>query len=485
MHYRFTPIVAIILMTLAACGNPPQSNNDPAPTPATTKIFVTATQIPVTPTPFSMTIVDRYTVRNGDTLGGISQRYNIALEDLMKLNGITNPNSLQVGQQIKITVTVNRLAPNAKLIPDSEAVYSPAYEKFDVAAVVSQSNGYLALYREKVEGEMLTGAQIVQLVAERFSVGPRVLLALIELQSGWVTNANPAQTTYPMGLVDGSRQGLFLQTSWAANHLNEGYYGQLTGRLGAYTFKDRTRARMNPGINPGTAAIQNMLALTATWDTWQNLIGNDGFSATYRKLFGDPNQFAIEPLIPPDLKQPPLRVPWGDGEMWYYTGGPHSGWGDQAAWAAVDFSPRDTPGSCIASRLWTIASASGKIIRAEHGRVIESLNNNDFQGKGWTLMYMHMATIGRVTAGTSVNTGDHIGHPSCEGGTAEASHVHFARLYNGQWMDPTTLPFIVSGWAITSLDQEYEGNMTRNTETRPACNCRDDAKNGIVADTGQ
>ena len=206
--------------------------------------------------------------------------------------------------------------------------------------------------------------------------------------------------------------------------------------------------------------------------------------ATYRTLFGDPAAFAIEPLVPAGLKQPPLRLPWNDGERWYYTGGPHSGWGDLDSWSAVDFSPSDTPGSCIASRLWIIAAAPGKVVRAEHGRVMESLSNSDFQGSGWTVMYMHMATAGRVASGTTVNIGDRIGHPSCEGGDAEASHVHFGRLYNGEWMGAEMLPMLLSGWTVNATDQAYEGTLTRGTESRTACNCRDDATDGITADAG-
>jgi LasA protease len=482
MRFRF--VIAIVLLSLAACSTPSsQLADDPTPTPATTKIFVTATAIPATPTPFSTLVIERYTVRAGDTLGAISLRYDMSVEDLMKLNGLANPNTLFAGQQIKVTFAVTRAAPADKLIPDSEAVYSPAYEKFDVASFASQYNGYLTAYREKVDGEQLTGPQIVQLVAERFSVGPRVLLALLEFQSGWVTNANPSQTDYPMGLIDKSRAGLFFQTSWAANHLNEGYYGKLNGQLSALKFKDNKRARVHSSANAGTVAIQNVLALATTWDIWQMQIGTDGMIATYRKLFGDPNQYAIEPLIPPGLQQPLLRLPWNNGEMWYFTGGPHAGWGDGSGWAALDFSPRDTPGSCYTSRMWTTAAAPGKIIRAEHGRVVESLTNSDFQGVGWALLYMHQATTGRIAPGTSVNTGDHIGHPSCEGGNAEASHVHLARLYNGQWIDPSVTPYVISGWQIAAQDIEYNGKMVRGGETREACNCRDDIKNGIVADT--
>lgn len=476
-----------LIVALAACHVPTQPPSD-SPPPALTKIAVVVTATPMwTPTPPAATILERYTVRAGDTLGAISARYGVSSDELMRLNGLTNPNMLQIGQVLLVPVVVTRGAPGEKLLPDSEVVYSPAYAAFDVNAVVNQFNGYLATYRERVEGEMLSGAQIVQLVAERYSVGPRVLLALLEHQGGWVTNTalTPERITYPLGMTE--RQGLFFHLSWAANRLNEGYYGKITGRLGAFRLKDRTRVRLAANANPGTIAIQNVLAHLYGWDAWQQQISEAGLMATYRRLFGDPKQLAIEPLIPPDLKQPPLRLPWTEGELWYYTGGPHSGWGDLAAWAAVDFTPNDTAGlgSCWVSRRWAVAAASGKVIRAERGRVMLSLSHNDFQGQGWVLLYLHIAPTGRVAVGSIVNAGDRIGHPSCEGGEADASHLHFARLYNGQWIGAEMLPFVLSGWTILPAEQAYDGGMTRGGEWREACNCRDDARNAILADAGK
>lgn len=486
MHRCWLILLGLVLgLSLAACGAaesaPPPKPEAQPPAPITI-IPVTPTPLPV---PISTTIVDSYVVRSGDTLGRIAGRNNMTVEELQKLNGLANPNALQAGQVLKISMEVARIGPGDFLLPDSELVYGPSYTSFDVAAVAGQYGGYLNGYREKVDGETLAGPQIIQLVAERFSVGPRVLLALMEFESGWVTGngLSQAQIAYPMGLQDPSRSGLFYQASWAANHLNEGYYGKLSGRLGAFTFKDRTRARVAPTANPGTVAIQNVLALTSNWDNWQNQIGADGFVVTYRRLFGDPKTFAVEPLLPPDLKQPTLRLPWSDGATWYYTGGPHSGWGDLSAWAAVDLTPGDVPGSsCYASRDWALAAAPGRVIASEHGRVVESLSNDNFQGTGWALLYMHIANAERIARGTQVNTGGRIGHPSCEGGDANASHVHLARLYNGQWIDPETVPFILSGWTVTSLDQQYDGKMTRGAESREAANGRDNSKNAVVGD---
>ena len=43
-----------------------------------------------------------YIVKSGDTLSGIAAKYNITYQELAQYNGISNPNRISVGQQIKI-----------------------------------------------------------------------------------------------------------------------------------------------------------------------------------------------------------------------------------------------------------------------------------------------------------------------------------------------------------------------------------------------
>ena len=112
-------------------------------------VVATPNPTPTSSTPISTTIIEPYTVRNGDTLGAISQRYNISIEDLMRLNGLTNANALQIGQVLKISMEVPRVASADLLLPDSEVVYSPAYASFDVTAFANQYNGYLAAVSRK------------------------------------------------------------------------------------------------------------------------------------------------------------------------------------------------------------------------------------------------------------------------------------------------------------------------------------------------
>ena len=489
-------LVALVLAACAAEATPTRDATIP-PTrtprpflsfgdPATATPTSQPTETPE-PTPTQGPIFTEYRVRSGDTLGAISARFNMSVEELMKINGLTNPNSLQVGQVLKIPTFVEKVGPETKFLPDSEVVYGPAYKNFNVNTFIANyPDSYLATYSEYVEGKNRTGAEIIQLVAERFSVGPRVLLALMELQSGGVTSSRlgGVQIAYPMGLVDGGRQNLYRQAAWAANQINAGYYGKISGRLGILDFTDRERARLAYGLNPGTAAIHNVLSKTATWDEWQTLVSPQGFRAAYEKLFGDPYQYEVRPVLPKDLRQPQMILPLEAGKLWYFTGGPHAGWVDGSPWAAVDFAPADQAGSCWPSKFWSIAAAPGVITSSENGRVVQDLDGDGFQGTGWALLYMHLADDERVDVGAKLKTGDHVGHPACQGGAAETSHVHFARLYNGQWIPAgdAKIPLVLSGWVFASDSQEYNGTMTRGDQKRTAENQRIEDQNGITPD---
>lgn len=501
MMQRFLCLV-LAACALVACASEPTATPQPGTRPTFTPRPLLSFGSPPTatptaepsdtpePTPTPGPIYTEYTVRAGDTLGAISARFNLSIEELMKINGLTNPHSLQIGQVLKIPVFVEKVGPDTKLVPDSEVVYGPAYKDFDIAAYLEKyPDSYLGSYSEMVEGRNRTGAEIIQLVAERFSVGPRVLLALLELQANWVTGSalNGKQIAFPMGLNDPGRQNLYRQAAWAANQLNAGYYGKLSGRLGILEFADRERARLAYGLNPGTAAVQNVLAKTTTWDEWQTFVAPQGFRAAYEKLFGDPYQYQVKPLLPKDLQQPPLVLPLQAGKLWYFTGGPHAGWVDGSAWAAVDFAPADQAGSCWTSKYWSIAAAPGIVTASENGRVVQDLDGDGFQGTGWALLYMHLADEERVAVGTKLKTNDLVGHPSCQGGAAETSHVHFARLYNGQWIPAgdAKSPLVLSGWTFSADSQEYDGTMTRGDQKRTAENQRIEEQNGITPESAE
>jgi len=210
------------------------------------------------------------------------------------------------------------------------------------------------------------------------------------------------------------------------------------------------------------------------------------FLATYEHLFGNPFAYTVDPLVPSDLVQPEMRLPWESGRIWYFTGGPHGGWGNGSGRAALDFVPGDKLLGCVPSPEWVTAAAPGLVLRSENGEVLVDLDGDGFEQSGWVLLYLHIYTEGRVEPGIHLQRGQRIGRPSCEGGFSEATHLHFARRYNGEWIPAGSgpVPMVLSGWTAHEDVMPYDGTLTGGDEVRTAYECWDDDLNGLVSDNG-
>ncbi len=411
----------------------------------------------------------QYVVQAGDSLSLIATAYSISVSPLAAANGLTVSDWLQPGQVLTVPAPQPDIPSSEfKILPDSELVNGPMSTTLDVAAFIQSQGGYLSRYSEEVDSRSTSGAEIVTRVSSEYSVNPRLLLALLEYQSGWLSqSAPPAKiATYPMGLIDNSRQGLYRQLAWAANQLNYGYYLYKVNGLAYTQLADNHLVPFPATLNAGTVAVQRFFAQLDDASAWTNAVSQNGLYATYSRLFGIPFDLAVEPLLPADLSQPELRLPFADGELWSFTGGPHGGWDSGSAWAAIDFAPPGTAYGCFSSSSWEVAVADGVITRSENGAVVLDLDGDGYEQTGWTILYMHVASQDRIAAGTVVHAGDRIGHPSCEGGVSNGTHLHIARRYNGEWISADgNLPFVMDGWTSHGDGNEYDGTLTKGGQT--------------------
>lgn len=449
--------------------NPSQSISSPTPDPPH-KV------------PTIRTEAIEYSIQSGDTLGEIARTYGISLEELIAANEPINPNFLSIGQIIEIPPPdPSNCGPAFKVIPDSELVYGPASVLFNIEEFIQQHNGYLSKYKQEniddLGGATLNGAQIVQQVAQQYSVNPRLLLAVLEYQSGWLTIPTiPEENAYPIGVTEEHRKGLYRQLTWSANLLNRGYYSWRVDSTSSWVLGDGIVVPVNPTINAGTAAVQQFFAPLYSIDGWRKAVTADGLFATYERLFGYPFDFAIEPIVPPGIRQPKMQLPFEPGIVWAFTSGPHGGWGDGSAWAALDFAPSGGEMGCTPSEAWIVAAANGPVLRAENGEVIQEIDgggsiNDGHEQTGWVLLYMHVGKHERVQPGTYLRTGDRIGHPSCEGGISTGTHLHIARRYNGEWIPADqTLPFVLDGWISRGTGKEYDGFLEKDDDSIEAWN---------------
>ena len=475
--YTSTPETSIPQPTLAPTNlttPTPDQTNDPAPT-----LYLPPTETLV-PTPNVQQEPIVYHTQAGDTLAVVATHFGVGIDQIQSNeeipeSGFINPGTLLVIPQVLINTTSN-----VHLLPDSEFVYSRALTDtdfpVDVVQFVEEAGGYLSETREYEHSNLTNGAEIIKNIAQNNSVNPFLLLALLEYQSHWVYGQpqNLAQLKYPLGHVNYDDDGLVSQLRWAVNQLSIGYYGWREGRLEEILLQNSQNssrsvtARIEPSLNAGTVALQYFFSQIYDSEEWIQALDDDtGFITTYEEMFGSPeNRTQYEPLFSYNLIQPTLELPFLPQTVWNYTGGPHGAWEREGSLSAVDFAPSGFRGECSNSYAYVTASAPGLVVRAEDGVVVINLDYNDNEHSGWVLLYLHIATEGRVVnAGDEVSLGDRLGHPSCEGGISTGTHVHMARKYNGEWMTadgPT--PFILSGWTVHNGASAYKGNLTKPGE---------------------
>lgn len=451
--------------TSAAAATPTVSYTLPAPRPPGAPIL--------TPTPDSPHYqidvaggTETYIVRSGDMLSAIAERYSVSLEAIVQANHIPNPDALEVGQKLTIpVVTLQAPGPAYKIVPDSELVYGPSSASFDIAAFIHRKGGYLASFTQDVNGETLDAAQVVQLIAQDYSVSPRLLLAVLEYRSGWVTNPNPDPSLgdTPFGFNDGWYVGLYRQLAWASIQLNSGFYRWRANSVTDWMLGDGSVVPIDPTINAGTAGVQNFFARLDDYSSWLRDVSPDGFFGTYSLLFGYSFDTAIEPLTPANLTQPLLLLPFGSGEIWAFTGGPHLAWDTGSPYSALDFAPPGEALGCVETDAWVTAVANGLVTRTGDGVIILDLDGDGSEGTGWVILYMHIESRDRVQPSVFLRAGEPVGHPSCEGGISSGTHVHLARKFNGVWIVADgPVPFNLSGWVASGTGEEYVGTLTHN-----------------------
>jgi LysM repeat protein len=503
--YRNIKIALLFLIgsLLSACGSqlaeaapPPQSfTGDPqdsaAQTPQlqTTKLsnmtFADArpTPYPTRPAYSPGELVD-YTAQAGDTLPALAAHFNTTVDEILAANTFIprDATTMPPGMPMKIPIYYAPFWGSPyQILPDSLYINGPAQVGFATESFVSNTPGWLSGYIEYAAGDNRSGAQIVDLIALNYSISPRLLLALLEYQSGALTQPvlPDALKTYPLGFEDWKHKGLYLQLSWAANTLNNGYYGWRNGSLKLIEHANERVERPDPWQNAASVALQYFFSQQFQGDAYQHAIAEDGFAQTYRQFFSadlNPWQAAIPPHIPGSLQQPELLLPFQPGLPWAFTGGPHTAWGLGEPFAALDFAPGALKGGCTPTTELATAVAPGVVARSETGTVVLDLDGDGDERTGWVLFYFHVGTEERVPAGTKLAAGDPIGHPSCEGGRATGTHIHLARKYNGEWISADgPLAFNMEGWIAHLGAAPYQGTLTRYSQSIKACECSDAA----------
>lgn len=296
----------------------------------------------------------------------------------------------------------------------------------------------------------------------RYGLNPKVLLALLEVQSGAVRRADLSkeELNWAFGYEDPQWEGLDLQVQWATFLLADGFRGEEQGEMPLLT--DGTLAPIPGEANAATQSLLRLLAYTTDAAGFARLRsdGAGSFVATYRDLFQE------DPRMPLELSWEPTRQPFlwppfsgaapisarfdheypifrengslvsysGDRGQQSYDG--HDGW-DYVLPAGSPVLAAAAGRVVFAGMLDTLCPTPAGLVVIDHGR-------------GYRSLYLHLQRID-VEEGQSLERGERVGTVGSTG-CSSGPHLHFGVQFLGRDTDPygwcgsATMP--VDPWSI-------------------------------------
>jgi len=132
-----------------------------------------------------------------------------------------------------------------QIIPDSLFTNSPAQVGFDTAQFVASQPGWLKDVVEYAADANRSAAEVIDYVALKFSVSPRLLLALLEYQAGALSQPTATEQVkeFPLVINPGTTRDYISSSS-----------GRLTAQPGLLQLPERAHAiHRAPGRPAGTA----------------------------------------------------------------------------------------------------------------------------------------------------------------------------------------------------------------------------------------
>ncbi len=312
-------------------------------------------------------------------------------------------------------------------------------------------------YLAKRAPHLLGQSEAISHWAGYSSISPKVLIALMEQQSGVVTRTRMRgnATTHPFGKLS-RRSGFGPQVEDVAEQLRVIVYSQRDAELAA-----KAQGKVAVIHNPLRTLYENAGETPSS----AALLGHAEFAATYGALFNETWGAAAKPSIVggdvDTLVWPTnnfLRLPYPLQASWH-VGGAHTNSGSgNYPMSSLDMSLGGGWGS-NQSGVRVSSSAAGTFKR--HSSCFAEIVHSG----GWSTTYYHMMNLQYATNAV-VGQSVFIGNPAntqaqalCNGGHSTGPHQHWSLKYNGSHYHLNQVT--VSGYLINATGSSYDTNCNR------------------------
>lgn len=191
------------LMFSAGCGTTRVQEEPVTPVvmPPTTEVVA---PVEVLPTPKVEAVVESkaYVVKSGDSLGSIAKRFKVSTKDIIKLNSITNPNKIRVGQKLKLPGSVELSAADAAPAPVAKTPYKKSTKAAVKSAPVVASGDVYVVKSGDMLGSIAVAhkttaraiKQLNGLTSDRLQIGQKLKLPKGSAAPAVKEGATPAPT---------------------------------------------------------------------------------------------------------------------------------------------------------------------------------------------------------------------------------------------------------------------------------------------------
>ena len=358
------------------------------------------------------------------------------------------------------------------LLDDTAFISAPGFDYMAIQAFLDRQPGSLGTYHATLDGKPAPAAHVISVASlgEPIEINPKVLLTLLEVAAGVVSNPDPAPATvqHPFPFINQPHVATFESDLFAMGDLLRRSFVAYDPTAAPPIRLGNGRDYLRPPFpNAGTYALEVALGhLAPDSPTFERFIGTGGesFRATFLRFFGDPTS-SISPQATLQATTPFLFKPFvGNFAAGFFLdhdtrsnvfarfdGTSNGGYDGHDG---TDYSPM-APGNTV------IAAADGIIFdvakdRLETGvgvtwclgypytNVTGMVIKHNLNGVQYSTKYWHLTTgsIGinprtnqQFKATDTILRGETVGL-SGNTGCSTGPHLHFGVQRNGQATDP-------------------------------------------------